>query len=76
LERFEEMADQAIIRRMADQPAMKYYAYLQGLGVNFKTDALTTSKILIHDLNGKHKIGRNDPCACGSNLKYKRCHGK
>jgi preprotein translocase subunit SecA len=24
--------------------------------------------------NGK-KIGRNDPCFCGSGKKYKRCHG-
>lgn len=23
-----------------------------------------------------NKIGRNDPCPCGSGLKYKRCHGK
>jgi hypothetical protein len=23
----------------------------------------------------KHKIGRNDPCPCGSGKKYKRCHG-
>lgn len=23
-----------------------------------------------------HKIGRNDPCWCGSGLKYKKCHGK
>lgn len=22
-----------------------------------------------------HKIGRNDPCPCGSGKKYKRCHG-
>ena len=22
------------------------------------------------------KIGRNDPCHCGSGLKFKRCHGK
>jgi preprotein translocase subunit SecA len=22
------------------------------------------------------KIGRNDPCWCGSGKKYKRCHGK
>jgi len=22
------------------------------------------------------KIGRNDPCPCGSGKKYKRCHGK
>jgi preprotein translocase subunit SecA len=22
------------------------------------------------------KVGRNDPCHCGSNKKYKNCHGK
>ena len=22
------------------------------------------------------KIGRNDPCPCGSGLKYKMCHGR
>jgi preprotein translocase subunit SecA len=21
------------------------------------------------------KVGRNDPCPCGSGKKYKRCHG-
>jgi hypothetical protein len=26
--------------------------------------------------NGAHKIGRNDPCYCGSGLKYKDCHLK
>ena len=25
---------------------------------------------------GKKKIGRNDPCPCGSGKKYKLCHGK
>jgi len=23
----------------------------------------------------KHKVGRNDPCPCGSKLKFKWCHG-
>ena len=33
--------------------------------------------ILITDrVVGKEKIGRNDPCPCGSGLKYKRCHGR
>jgi preprotein translocase subunit SecA len=22
------------------------------------------------------RVGRNDPCPCGSGKKYKRCHGK
>ena len=25
---------------------------------------------------GARKIGRNEPCPCGSGKKYKRCHGK
>jgi uncharacterized protein YecA (UPF0149 family) len=24
----------------------------------------------------QNKIGRNDPCPCGSGKKYKKCHGK
>ena len=24
----------------------------------------------------KNKIGRNDPCWCGSGKKFKKCHGK
>ncbi|MBI4244023.1 MAG: SEC-C domain-containing protein, partial [Planctomycetes bacterium] len=23
-----------------------------------------------------HKVGRNDPCPCGSGKKYKKCHGR
>ena len=26
--------------------------------------------------SGKEKIGRNDPCPCGSGKKYKNCHGR
>jgi len=25
---------------------------------------------------GKKKVGRNDPCPCGSGVKYKKCHGQ
>ena len=27
-------------------------------------------------INNEQKIGRNDPCPCGSGLKFKQCHGK
>ncbi len=27
-------------------------------------------------VSAEHKIGRNDPCPCGSGKKYKKCHGK
>ena len=26
--------------------------------------------------NTDDKVGRNDPCPCGSGKKYKKCHGK
>ena len=26
--------------------------------------------------NAQPKVGRNDPCPCGSGKKYKKCHGK
>jgi preprotein translocase subunit SecA len=26
--------------------------------------------------SGKEKVGRNDPCPCGSGKKYKNCHGR
>ena len=27
-------------------------------------------------LRSNKKVGRNDPCPCGSGKKYKKCHGK
>jgi preprotein translocase subunit SecA len=27
-------------------------------------------------VHAAQKVGRNDPCPCGSGLKYKKCHGK
>ena len=27
-------------------------------------------------VRGGQKIGRNDPCPCGSGKKYKHCHGR
>ncbi len=27
-------------------------------------------------VHASQKVGRNDPCPCGSGLKYKKCHGK
>ncbi|MDP3654178.1 MAG: DUF1186 domain-containing protein [Rhodoferax sp.] len=32
-------------------------------------------KVLPSPVPGSRKIGRNDPCPCGSGKKYKKCHG-
>jgi preprotein translocase subunit SecA len=26
-------------------------------------------------IRAEEKVGRNDPCPCGSGKKYKKCHG-
>jgi preprotein translocase subunit SecA len=41
---------------------------LQFMGTDSSTAAKTVS-------NGGPKVGRNDPCPCGSGKKYKKCHG-
>jgi len=33
------------------------------------------SDLLFEDIVGQRKIGRNESCPCGSELKYKKCHG-
>ncbi|MBQ3617909.1 MAG: SEC-C domain-containing protein [Bacteroidales bacterium] len=30
----------------------------------------------VQPVRAERKIGRNDPCPCGSGKKYKNCHGK
>ena len=41
-------------------------------------DRATRGMKLLPDISnkssGRKKVGRNDPCPCGSGLKYKRCH--
>ena len=34
--------------------------------------AATVTKTIVRD---QPKVGRNDPCPCGSGKKYKKCHG-
>lgn len=38
-------------------------------------DAIRDAKV-ITVISGQEKVGRNDPCPCGSGKKYKKCHGK
>jgi preprotein translocase subunit SecA len=40
-------------------------------------DAMTAVAAAAHSMAGQvPKVGRNDPCPCGSGKKYKHCHGK
>lgn len=36
----------------------------------------TTESTKVPYVRGSRKVGRNEPCPCGSEKKYKHCHGK
>ena len=36
----------------------------------------TNAEGKVQTVRVEHKVGRNDPCPCGSGKKYKQCHGK
>lgn len=39
-------------------------------------DADTEAAQSLAEQSGERKVGRNDPCPCGSGKKYKQCHGR
>ena len=41
---------------------------------NLSTNAEQKAKVPV--VRADKKIGRNDPCPCGSGKKYKNCHGR
>jgi preprotein translocase subunit SecA len=38
-------------------------------------DRMTESSGPKSQVKNNQKVGRNDPCPCGSGKKYKKCHG-
>lgn len=48
-------------------------AYEESLQVPEQEAATSTEQPFVRD---GHKVGRNDPCPCGSGKKFKQCHGR
>lgn len=48
-----------------------------GIGLEFKWKHDEALEQRTHTIQAEEvrKVGRNDPCPCGSDKKYKRCHG-
>ena len=58
---------------------MQYqHASYEGLGEGESEEANSNSNEETHQpfVRQGGKVGRNDPCPCGSGKKYKQCHGK
>ena len=55
-------------------------SYIERLKEHYKMfkQAIKTKQTIRNETKNKYgrKIGRNDPCPCGSNKKYKKCCGK
>ncbi len=52
-----------------------YENFVLSLGLDFSTREPTNDKLTAFSLQTGEKIGRNEPCPCGSGKKYKKCHG-
>ena len=70
----EEVEQEAIRRQEAAQARMKFDPA--------QTPAMSANKSTARDeakaepVRSTPKVGRNEPCPCGSGKKYKQCHGK
>lgn len=70
--RVEQDVEQMQARRQAAAPVPMEYKHAE-------VDALQESDVAVREQpfeRGAPKVGRNDPCPCGSAKKYKQCHGK
>jgi preprotein translocase subunit SecA len=57
-------------REMVD--AVKRFLTRKQQGTQKAVKELAKPQTVVHEA----KVGRNDPCPCGSGKKYKKCHGK
>jgi len=67
-----EVMSQAFEVRRALGPACERFLELVRSGHNLP-EAPVKQTPFVH---GAPKLGRNDPCSCGSGKKFKKCHGK
>jgi len=65
--RVQVQSDQGLQRREQQRPLLYQDQAQPGLGAGGGRP---------EPLRAQEKVGRNDPCPCGSGKKYKQCHGK
>ena len=66
------------LRDASEAPPPNRSMRRQAPQLNARHDDLTTNgeQKSNSPVKAEKKIGRNDPCPCGSGKKYKNCHGK
>jgi preprotein translocase subunit SecA len=71
----EELAEMAAQRRRAEAMQFKH-AKAAALGSGDAQQAGEGAEPISTFVRSSRKVGRNEPCPCGSGKKYKQCHGK
>jgi preprotein translocase subunit SecA len=67
-----ERASESIQEDLADVKGVQY----QHASVDQTDDAPSARAATPQPVQSGPKLGRNDPCHCGSGKKYKHCHGQ
>ncbi len=72
------MANTPEIKLFADNPASNLEFTGAAKEMHKQAEARNTVDLVHEKVKGEsgEKVGRNDPCPCGSGKKYKQCHGK
>ena len=77
-DRLSKISDDVESKAQTHTPANSL-TYERGMfesGVSEEAKLKQKDKKVKEVVSGKQKVGRNDPCPCGSGKKYKKCHGK
>ncbi|MFT6985604.1 MAG: preprotein translocase subunit SecA [Psychromonas sp.] len=69
-EEVDQMAEQ---RRQAEERAKNEMRHAQAAHGEVKDDSKSGQESFVRQ---ERKVGRNEPCPCGSGKKFKQCHGK
>jgi len=72
---FPQAAEEVQRRRTAPIRMMESKQSTENIGLSNRPPQ-TNPEGKVQTVRVENKIGRNDPCPCGSGKKYKQCHGK
>ena len=64
------------VREAAPEPQSQRQQYREEKVDLNDSDANDTREVKNEPIRAEKTVGRNDPCPCGSGLKYKNCHGR
>ena len=62
-------------RRLRPEVMQAVHAEATGMGLMGEGEAPQAEEPKQKPVRVEPKVGRNDPCPCGSGKKYKKCHG-